>query len=154
MSNYYSSGKRAREATQAKKKQEKAQQRLDRRERGPREIPVASAEDLTGSLPSIEDAMRAIENPGQERSAATIPVRLFVGSLSSATTASDLRNAFAAFGPVADAVVMTERETGASRGFGFVTMANRKDAPRVIEGLNGADLKGSSIVVNIATERR
>ena len=54
----------------------------------------------------------------------------------------------------ADAVVMTERETGASRGFGFVTMANRKDAPRVIEALNGADLKGSSIVVNIATERR
>lgn len=154
MSNYYSQGKKSREANQAKKKQEKAQARLDRRERGPREIPIASAEDLTGNLPSIEDAMRAIENPGQERSAATIPVRLFVGSLSHSTTASDLRTAFSAYGVVADAVVMTERETGASRGFGFVTMANRKDAPRVIEALNGADLKGSSIVVNVATERR
>lgn len=154
MSNYYSSGKRSREANKAKKQQEKAQAREARRERGPREIPIATAEDVTGNLPSIEDAMRAIENPGQERSAATIPVRLFVGSLSSSTTASDLRNAFANYGPVADAVVMTERETGASRGFGFVTMSNRKDAPRVIEALNGADLKGSSIVVNIATERR
>lgn len=154
MSNYYSSGKRQREANKSKKKQEKAQARLDRRERGPREIPIATAEDLHGNLPSIEDAMRALENPGQERSAATIPVRLFVGSLSSTTTASDLRDAFGAFGPVADAVVMTERETGYSRGFGFVTMANRKDAPRVIEALNGSDLKGASIVVNIATERR
>lgn len=154
MSNYHSSGKRQREANQQKKRQEKAQERLERRNRGPKELQVVSAADLTGNLPSIEDAMRAIENPGLvERSASSIPVRLFVGSLSSATTASDLRNAFGAYGPVADAVVMTERETGASRGFGFVTMANRKDAPRAIEALHGSELNGASIVVNVATER-
>lgn len=154
MSNYHSAGKRQREAQQAKKQQEKAQERLNRRNRGPKELPVVSAADLTGDLPSIEEAMRAIENPGLvERAASSIPVRLFVGGLSSSTTASDLRNAFGAFGPVADAIVMTERESGASRGFGFVTMASRKDAPRAIEALHGSELKGSSIVVNVATER-
>lgn len=154
MSNYHSAGKRQREANKAKKKQDKAQERQSRRIRGPKELQVVSAEDVLGNLPSIEDAMRAIENPGSvERVASSIPVRLFVGSLSSSTTASDLRNAFGAFGPVADAIVMTERESGASRGFGFVTMSSRKDAPRAIESLNGSDLKGSSIVVNVATER-
>lgn len=154
MSNYHSSGKRQREANQQKKRQEKAQERLERRNRGPKELQVVSASDLTGDLPSIEDAMRAIENPGLvERSASSIPVRLFVGGLASSVTSGDLRAAFGAFGPVADAIVMTERESGASRGFGFVTMANRKDAPRAIESLHGSDLKGSSLVVNVATER-
>ena len=154
MSSNYSQGKRQREQTQARKKQEKEQDRQSRRNRAPRELPVASADELQGSLPSIEDAMRAIENPGQvERSAPGVPVRLFVGSLSSATTEADLRAAFGAFGPIADAIVMTDRATGAPRGFGFVTMANRKDAPRAIKELDGSELKGSSIAVNVATER-
>ena len=79
---------------------------------------------------------------------------VFVGSLSSAVSDSDLRAAFEAFGPVVDAVVMVERGTNISRGFGFVTMGNRKDAPRAIEALHGSELKGSLIVVNVATERR
>lgn len=154
MSGYHSPGKRQREANQARKKQEKAQERLDKRGRAPRELSVVSAADLQGGLPSIEEAMRAIENPGQApRSAASIPARLFVGNLSSSTTEADLRTAFGAFGSIADAVVMVDRGTGAPRGFGFVTMADRKDAPRAIRELHGSELKGSSIAVNVATER-
>jgi RNA recognition motif-containing protein len=48
---------------------------------------------------------------------------------------------------------MVDRDTGSSRGFGFVTMSSRKDAPKAIETLNGSELKGHNIVVNIATER-
>ena len=154
MSGYHSPGKRQREANQARKKQEKAQERLDKRGRAPRELSVVSAADLQGGLPSIEEAMRAIENPGQTpRSAAGIPVRLFVGNLSGITTEADLRTAFGAFGSIADAVVMVDRGTGAPRGFGFVTMADRKDAPRAMRELHGSELKGSSIAVNVATER-
>ncbi len=154
MSNYYSPGKRQRETNQARKKAEKAQERAEKRARGPKELPIASADEINGNLPSIEDAMRAIENPNLiERSASGIRVRLFVGSLSDSTTEADLRNAFEAFGPVVDAVVMVDRETGHSRGFGFVTMGSRKDAPKAIEALNGSELKGHSIVVNVATER-
>jgi RNA recognition motif-containing protein len=154
MSNYPSSGKRAREMNQARKRQEKQAERADKRTRSPRELPVVTAAEIHGNLPSIEDAMRAIENPNSvERVASGIRVRLFVGSLSDSTTEADLRTAFGAFGPVTDAVVMTERDTGASRGFGFVTMASRKDAPKAIEALNGSELNGRSIVVNVATER-
>jgi hypothetical protein len=154
MSQYHSPGKRQREAAQAKKKQEKAQERMDKRSRGPKDIPVASADEMFGNLPSIEEAMQAIENPGQvQRSAAGIPARLFVGNLSPDTTEADLRRVFGEFGLIADAVVMTDRGTGAPRGFGFVTMANRKDAPRVMKELDGSELKGSTIVVNAATER-
>jgi RNA recognition motif-containing protein len=154
MSNFHSQGKRQREMNQAKKKQEKAQERADKRSRAPKEIPIASAEDMFGNLPSIEEAMQAIENPGQvQRAAAGIPARLFVGNLSSDTTEADLRRVFGEFGLIADAVVMTDRGTGAPRGFGFVTMANRKDAPRAMKELDGSELKGSNIVVNAATER-
>src|SRR5690606_17700122 len=144
----YSLGKRQREADKARKKQEKAERRRERRERGPQEIPVVSAEELTGGLPSTEEALRAMEHRAQApRSAAAIPFRLFVGGLSRETTAESLRAAFSEYGPVSDAVVVMDRETGSSRGFGFVTMENRKDAPRAIEGLHGAVLDGRTIVV-------
>lgn len=154
MSNYHSPGKRQREANQARKKEEKALGRAAARARGPKELPIVSAEELSGNLPSIEEAMRAIENPGStERVASTISIRLFVGNLSDEVTENDLRTAFGAFGLIADAVVMLDRDTGSSRGFGFVTMSNRKDAPKAIESLHKSDLKGQSIVVNVATER-
>lgn len=149
----YSPGKRQREAKQARKREEK-QERAAARSRGPKELPIVSAEELSGNLPSIEDAMRAIENPREfQRVASTVSVRLFVGSLADDVGENDLRNAFAPFGPVADAVVMLDRSTGSSRGFGFVTMSNRKDAPKAIEALHKSELKGQSIVVNVATER-
>jgi hypothetical protein len=151
----YSPAKRQRETDKARKKQEKSERRRDRRERGPREIPVVSAAEITGDLPTTEQAMRAMEERAHEpRSASAIPCRLFVGGLSGRTTAEDLRATFAEFGPVADAFVVTDRETGSSRGFGFVTMENRKDAPKVIEQLDGTELDGRRIAVNAATERQ
>ena len=150
----YSQEKRQREAERARKKQEKAERRAQqRRERGPSEE-IVSAEDVTGALPSIEEAMAAITNRAAAPSgAAPIPCRLFVGSLSWETTAEDLRRAFAAFGVVTDAIVVTDRGTGRSRGFGFVTMQDRKNAAKAIEGLHNSELNGRTIAVNVSTER-
>src|SRR6187549_1952945 len=100
----YSFGKRQREAEKARKKQEKAEKRMQRRERGPAEMQLTTAEEITGVLPPVEDVMRALENGGASRSAAPIPIRLFVGGLSWNTTEQDLRAAFAKFGVVSDAV--------------------------------------------------
>ena len=150
----YSVGKRQRDIAKAKKKEDKAQKRQARRERGPGEVPMADASEMTGRLPTVEEAMQRIANRAAEsRGTAGIPCRLFVGSLDESTTESTLRQAFEAFGPLTDAVIMRDRNTGQSRGFGFVTMANRKDAARAVEALAGTELDGSRLVVNVATER-
>lgn len=154
MSNNFSPGKRQREADQVRKRQEKEQARAARRERGPGRVEIVDASSMHGNLPSIESALAAIGNRSSEsRSAAGIPVRLFVGGLSDETTESDLREVFGAFGIVADAVVMKDRVTQAPRGFGFVTMANRRDAAKAVEALEGAQLRNRTLVVNVATDR-
>jgi RNA recognition motif. (a.k.a. RRM, RBD, or RNP domain) len=154
MSNNYSPSKRQRETDQARKKQDKAQRRMDKRHQRPAEIEIVSAEDIQTGVPSIEEAMWAIENRGSApRAAASIPARLFVGGVSDEASAEDLRQLFQSIGPVADVIVMVDRVTRAPRGFGFVTMQDRRDAPRAIEAFDGAELKGRSLVVNVATER-
>jgi len=147
----YSAGKRQRDADKARKKREKAERRRRKREEGPGEVPVTTAEEITGDLPSIAEAMAAM----QERAAPAkpIPLRLFVGGLSWGTTEDELRAAFGEFGTVTDAVVVKDRDTGQSRGFGFVTMEDRKDAARAMGELNDSELDGRHIVVNVATER-
>lgn len=151
----YSPAKRQRETDKARKKQDKAERRRERRERGPGEIEVVSAEEITGRLPTSDEALQMMEDRARApRGASAIPFRLFVGGLSHDTTAEHLRQTFGEYGPVSDAVVVTDRDSGTSRGFGFVTMANRKDAPRAIEMLHGSHLNGRSIVVNAATDRR
>jgi RNA recognition motif-containing protein len=82
-----------------------------------------------------------------------MPVKLFVGGLAFTTTTEGLRQAFARFGTVASAVVMTDRQTGRSRGFGFVEMATGEEAERAISGLNGSSLDGRMIRVDKATPR-
>ncbi len=154
MSNNFSPGKRARENELARKRKEKEERRLARRDRGPGQVEIVSADQIQGGMPSIEEAMAALENRGQvERSAASIPARLFVGGLSDEVTEHDLREVFGAYGKVADVVVMLNRDTRMPRGFGFVTMENRRDAPRVIDALDGTPLKGRNLVVNMATDR-
>lgn len=154
MSSNYSAGKRQREIDKARKKQDKQEERMANRRRGPARDEIVSADQIQGNLPSIEDAMRAIEMRGTvERSAASIPVRLFVGGLSSDVTQRDLEETFGAIGKVVDTVVMVDRTTREPRGFGFVTMDNRRDASRAIEELHGFQLKGRSLVVNVATDR-
>jgi RNA recognition motif-containing protein len=82
---------------------------------------------------------------------------LYVGGLSYSTTDESLKNLFAQTGPVESARVMMDRDTGKSRGFGFVEMSSASDAARAINTLNGVELDGRNIVVNEAkpvTDRR
>ncbi len=79
--------------------------------------------------------------------------RIFVGGLSYNTTSDELQQAFESIGPVAAAEVITDRETGRSRGFGFVEMQNDADTMTAIEQMNGADLGGRTLSVNEARER-
>ncbi len=79
--------------------------------------------------------------------------KLFVGNISFATTSEDLRELFAPHGEVTDAVVIQDRATGRSRGFGFVEMASDEAANAAIEALNGANVGGRDLTVNVARER-
>ena len=76
---------------------------------------------------------------------------IFVGSLAWATTNEGLEQAFSQFGTVTSAKVITDRETGRSKGFGFVEMETGGD--EAIDALNGSDLDGRQIVVNEARPR-
>ena len=76
--------------------------------------------------------------------------KLFVGSLPWALNDDALKAAFEVHGKVVSAKVITDRQTGRSRGFGFVEMENESDATEAIKALNGAELKGRNIVVSEA----
>ena len=77
-------------------------------------------------------------------------VKLFVGGLSFSTSNDRLREAFAAAGTVESASVVTDRDTGRSRGFGFVEMATPEDAEQAISKLNGTSVDGRTIQVERA----
>src|SRR2546428_5594813 len=77
-------------------------------------------------------------------------VKLFVGGLSFSTSTERLREAFAGTGTVESASVVTDRETGRSRGFGFVEMATPEEAEQAISRLNGTNLDGRTILVEKA----
>ncbi len=79
--------------------------------------------------------------------------RLYVGNLSFSATVDNVREAFSQFGTVEDAHVVTDRETGRSRGFAFVTMGSTAEAQNAIQGMNGAMLDGRPLRVNEAEER-
>ena len=79
--------------------------------------------------------------------------KLFVGNLSFNTTENDLNDAFAAFGTVTEANLMMDRMTNRPRGFGFVTMSTADEAQQAIAGLNGKDLGGRALTVNVARPR-
>jgi RNA recognition motif-containing protein len=79
--------------------------------------------------------------------------KLFVGNLSFNLTENDLQDTFAAYGTVVEANLMMDRATGRPRGFGFVTMSTPEEAQKAIEGLNGKDLGGRALTVNIARPR-
>src|ERR1700749_1625899 len=79
--------------------------------------------------------------------------KLFVGNLSFDTTENDLQDAFAAFGTVSEANLMMDRMTNRPRGFAFVTMSTPEEAQRAIEAMNGKDMDGRALTVNIARPR-
>jgi len=76
--------------------------------------------------------------------------KLYVGNLPYTVRDEDLQQAFSAFGAVNSAKVMMERETGRSKGFGFVEMGSDSEAQSAIQGMNGQSLGGRSLVVNEA----
>ena len=77
-------------------------------------------------------------------------IKLYVGNLAFATTADDLREHFSQFGTVDDSFVASDRDTGRSRGFGFVTFTEKESGDAAINAMNGADLGGRKLVVNEA----
>jgi RNA recognition motif-containing protein len=79
-----------------------------------------------------------------------VSTKLFVGSLPWAVNDDSLKTAFEAHGTVVSAKVITDRQTGKSRGFGFVEMENEADANNAIQALNGSELNGRNIIVSEA----
>ena len=79
--------------------------------------------------------------------------KLFVGSLSWNTDDHGLQAAFSRFGEITDAKVITDRDSGRSRGFGFVTFADSSSAAQAVQEMNGAELDGRTLNVDIAQER-
>lgn len=80
-------------------------------------------------------------------------MNIYVGNLSWNSTEDDVRSAFEAFGEVSSAKVIMDRETGRSRGFGFVEMPDDDAAKQAIEGMNDKDLQGRTLRVNEARPR-
>ena len=81
-------------------------------------------------------------------------LRLYVGSLSYQTTEEELADLFGQVGQVVSATVITDRDSGRSKGFGFVEMSNDDEARKAIEQLNGTTLGSRQIIVNEAREKR
>ncbi|MDT8391812.1 MAG: RNA-binding protein [Lentisphaeria bacterium] len=80
-------------------------------------------------------------------------MNIYVGNLSYSTDNDSLRAGFEAFGEVRSASVIMDRDTGRSRGFGFVEMDDEAQAKAAIEGMNGAELDGRNLTVNEARPR-
>jgi RNA recognition motif-containing protein len=80
-------------------------------------------------------------------------MNLYVSNLGFQTSDNDLRKLFEAFGQVSSAKVITDRETGRSRGFGFVEMENNTDANSAMTKLNGKEVDGRTLSVSVAKER-
>ena len=78
---------------------------------------------------------------------------LYVGNLTFNTTSDELESLFGQHGEVTKAQVITDRDTGRSRGFGFVEMASAEDAKNAISSLNGHTVDGRDLTVNVAKER-
>jgi RNA recognition motif-containing protein len=79
--------------------------------------------------------------------------KLFVGNLSFNTTENDLQDTFAAHGTVLEANLMMDRDSGRPRGFGFVTMSTPEEAQTAINALNGKEIDGRALTVNVAKPR-
>jgi hypothetical protein len=148
--------KRAREDKRNQKARDKEQRRLEKRNApstgGPQ---IVSAAEIIGNVRSIDEVMHSLQGPSRlQHAAAATPTKLLVSNLNDVTTSAGLRAHFERYGAITEAAVITDRATGVSRNFGFVTMADRKDALAVIGALQNSQLDGNSIVVNLPTDKR
>ena len=90
---------------------------------------------------------------GLDRRTSYMSNKLFVGNLSFDTTENDLKDLFAAQGTVTETNLMMDRDSGRPRGFGFVTMSSAEEAQKAIAALNGKDVGGRALTVNVAKPR-
>lgn len=104
-------------------------------------------------LPAGERPEKRERPPRREGGFVDSPYRIYVGNLPWRFDDYDLEDAFAEFGEVADAKVMYDRESGRSRGFGFVTLNSDPEVDAAIDALDGADINGRAIRVNRAAKR-
>jgi RNA recognition motif-containing protein len=145
-------GKRQREANRDRKKQEKAERLA--RNRALRTQGLAAGREIASDaelrrLPEVklEDInVSGVAPRGPKGSRG--PTTLFVGGLSWETGVRELKEAFSPFGALREATVVTDRNTGRSRGFGFVSFENPADAAVANRQMNGAELDGRTLRVN------
>ena len=81
-------------------------------------------------------------------------MNIYVGNLNFKVEEDDLRGVFEEYGSVDDVRIIKDRDSGRSKGFGFVTMENNEEAERAVEELNGATLEGRDMVVNESREKK
>ncbi|HVV17308.1 MAG TPA: hypothetical protein VHH90_08905 [Polyangia bacterium] len=156
MSRAFSGGKRNREASRdlkKRQKEERLRRNRDLRARGidPDMANPAAAEGEPLPEVKLEDIVISVAS--ESRRANFGPTKLFVGGLGPQTTAADLRAFFAKFGEVVEAIVVPNRSTGQSRGFGFVSYPSSAAADEAIKGANGVELDGHPLKVNRAEAR-
>lgn len=80
--------------------------------------------------------------------------KLYVGNLPYSITSDQLKTTFSEYGEIVDAVVISDKRTGMSKGFGFVEFANEADAQKAVEAMAGKDMDGRKLVVNFARPPR
>jgi cold-inducible RNA-binding protein len=155
MSRAFSGGKRNREASRDLKKRQKEDRLRRNRDLRARGIDpdLVDPSGTDSALPEVKLEDVVISVPSQSRRADFGPVKLFVGGLNTDTNAADLRRWFAPFGDVVDAIVVADRGTGRSRGFGFVSFRTPAAAEAATKGLNGVEVDGQTLNVNRAEAR-
>ena len=97
--------------------------------------------------------MEASVGPIREKGKETMSMKLYVGNLAFETTSTDLQTLFAQAGTVENVNLIEDRETGRSRGFGFVEMQTKEEGAAAIEQFNGKDVAGRALKVNEAKPR-
>jgi cold-inducible RNA-binding protein len=90
---------------------------------------------------------------GAKEKSTVMAMKLYVGNLSFQSTSEDLQQLFGQAGTVESATVVEDRDTGRSRGFGFVEMASKEEGEKAIEQFNGTDMNGRNLTVNEARPR-
>jgi RNA recognition motif-containing protein len=154
----FSGGKRQREATRDQKKkakEERLRHNRDLRARGIDPDVEAFPDGLAPpeSLPEVKLEDVVIDVAPRPRRTGFGPTRLFVGGLGTDMTSDQLRAIFSKIGALSEAIVIANRSTGQSRGFGFVTFEDSNVAGEAIKQMNGVEVDGRRLQVNRAEPR-
>ena len=157
MSRHFSGGKRNREANRdlkKRQKEERLRRNRDLRARGfdPDTMNVSAGAE-NAALPEVKLEDVVISVAPRPRQADFGPTKLFVGGFGPSTTVGDLRTFFSRFGEIAEVIIVPNRSTGQSRGFGFVSYHSAAAAEEAIKNMDGVELDGRPLRVNRAETR-